>query len=132
MVSGEPVGIQSLSGFDGWPDRRIVGTTSWLLASFQGHGIGTRSRAAVLELAFCYLNSETAKSWVLADNRASAAVSTKLGYGLVDRYDVTEHGRHFTELVYQLDREEWLPSPVRREHAPVVTGAQALVDLLAR
>jgi RimJ/RimL family protein N-acetyltransferase len=55
MVSGQPVGMQSLSGFDRWPHHRIVGTTSWLLAPFQRRYLGTCSRAAVLELALAYL-----------------------------------------------------------------------------
>ena len=109
----EPVGLQSLSGFDQWPRRRIVGTTSWLLASYQGNGLGTRCRAAVLELAFTYLDAEAAKfvgSWVLEQNVASVAVSTRLGYRLIDHHDIIDDGRRYTELVYQLDRQAWLES----------------------
>lgn len=131
MVSGQPVGMQSLSGFDSWPHHRIVGTTSWLLAPFQRRGLGTRSRAAVLELAFSHLRVESAKSWVLEANHASCSVSTTLGYGLIDRHDIIEHGRHYTELVYKIDRDNWLHSPVRRQYAPVITHADALTELLA-
>ncbi|GAS98601.1 GCN5 family acetyltransferase [Mycolicibacterium canariasense] len=132
MVAGEPVGLQSLSGFDQWPQHRVVGTTSWLLGPFQGQGIGTRARAAVLELAFTHLGAESAKSWVLEDNRASIEVSTALGYRLIDRHDITEHGCTYAERVYQLDREAWLASPVRRRHRPVIMGAECLVELLDR
>ena len=132
MVAGEPVGIQSLSGFEQWPHRRIVGTTSWLLAAFQRRGLGTQSRAAVLELAFVQLGAEAAKSWVLADNHASASVSAKLGYELLDGHRITEHGRQYVEHVYRLDRDTWLSSSVRRQHAPVITGAAPLVALLDR
>ena len=130
IVSGQPVGMQSLSGFDRWPHRRIVGTTSWLLAPFQRSGLGTRSRAAVLELAFAHLGAESAKSWVLEDNHASVSVSTKLGYHLIDRHAITEHGRHYTEHVYQLDRDTWLRSPIRRQCLPVITGARPFVELV--
>ena len=132
MVTGQPVGLQSLSGFDRWPHHRVVGTTSWLLAPFQGRGIGTRDRAAVLELAFVHLHAESAKSWVLDDNRASIGVSTTLGYRLIDRHHITEHGCRYAEGVYQLDRDAWLESPVRRRHRPAITGVEHLVDLLNR
>lgn len=131
LVDGEPVGLQSMSGFDRWPARRIVGTTSWLLRSHQGRGIGTRCRAAVLELAFAHLGAESAKSWVLDDNHASVAVSAKLGYRRTSTEQLTEHGRVLTELVYQLDAGDWLDSAVRRDIAPVVTGAAGLVTLLS-
>jgi RimJ/RimL family protein N-acetyltransferase len=131
MAAGQPVGMQSLSGFDQWPLLRIAGTTSWLLAPFQHRGLGTRCRAGVLELAFSYLNVESVKSWVLEENRASISVSTRLGYELVDRHDITEYGRRFTEHVYRLDRDSWLQSPARRQYAPVITGTQRLVELLA-
>ena len=132
MVAGQPVGLQSLSGFDQWPRHRVVGTTSWLLASFQGRGIGTCSRAAVLELAFTHLRAESAKSWVLDANRASVAVSIKLGYHLIDRHDITEHGCRYTEGVYQLERDVWLKSPVRRQYFPAITGVEPLIELLDR
>lgn len=132
IVSDQPVGMQSLSGFDQWRDRRIVGTTSWLLAPFQRRGLGTRSRAAVLELAFAHLSAELAKSWVLEDNRASVTVSTKLGYHLIDRHDITEDRRRHTEHVYQLDCATWLEPPARRPHAPSISGAEPLVELLTR
>jgi len=104
---------------------------SWLLAPFQGRGLGTRSRAAVLELAFSHLRADSAKSWVLDDNHASCSVSITLGYGLIDCHDITERGRHYTEHVYQIDRDEWLHSPVRRQYSPVITNAQPLVELPA-
>ena len=99
---------------------------------FQRRGLGTRSRAAVLELAFAHLHADSARSWVLEDNRASVAVSTKLGYRLIHRHDITEHGRRYVEHVYQLDRGTWLESQVRRQYLPAITGAQSLIELLNR
>ncbi|MGE2714408.1 GNAT family N-acetyltransferase [Mycolicibacterium litorale] len=132
MVEEQPAGVQSLSGFDQWPHHRVVGTTSWLLAAFQDRGIGTLARAAVLELAFAHLRAESAKSWVLDENRASIGVSTKLGYRLIDRHHITEHGSRYAEGVYQLDRDAWLESPVRPRYRPAITGAEHLVHLLDR
>lgn len=132
MIDDAPVGLQSVSGFDAWPHRRVVGTTSWLLSSFQGRGIGTRSRAAVLELAFTYLGVESAKTWVLEDNRASIAVSSALGYRLIDRHTITEDDCRYTEEVHQLDRDAWLHAAARSRYQPSVVGVQPLVDLLQR
>lgn len=131
IVDGEPVGLQSMSGFDQWPARRIVGTTSWVLKPYQGIGLGTRCRAAVLELAFAHLAAESAKSWVLQENAASIGVSTKLGYRLMSSDHIVDYGLTLTELVYQLDAGEWLESAARREHAPIVTGADRLAAVLS-
>ncbi|WP_415795919.1 GNAT family N-acetyltransferase, partial [Mycolicibacterium frederiksbergense] len=107
LVDGAPVGLQSVSGFEQWPQQRTVGTTSWLIAPFQGRGLGTRARAAVLELAFLHLDADTAKSWVLEENTSSARVSTALGYQLVDSHVLVENGRELTEHVYELRRRDW-------------------------
>lgn len=131
FVDGAPVGLQSMSGFEQWPQRRVVGTTSWLIAPFQGRGLGTRARAAVLELAFAQLDAEAAKSWALEENTASTSVSTTLGYRFVDSHVLVEHGRELTEHVYEVGREDWLSSTARRRYAPVITGADALVRQLA-
>jgi RimJ/RimL family protein N-acetyltransferase len=132
VADGEPVGMQSLSGFDQWPSQRIVGTTSWLIKRVQGHGLGTRCRAAVLELAFQHLGAEAAKSWVLHDNHASIGVSAKLGYRVVGEGRIIENGRELTEVVYELSAHDWANSSARRDYAPVIEGADPLVGLLSR
>jgi RimJ/RimL family protein N-acetyltransferase len=131
LVDGAPVGLQSVSGFEQWPQRRIVGTTSWLTAPYQGRGLGTRARAAVLELAFAHLDAESAKSWALEENTASTTVSGTLGYRFVDSHVLVEDRRKLIEHVYELRREDWLGSAARRRFAPVITGADALVRQLA-
>ncbi len=130
VVGGSPVGLQSLSGFEKWPHRRIVGTTSWLTAAFQRRGLGTAARAGVLELAFANLRAEKAKSWALEENIASTTVSRRLGYRLIGAEVIVEHGRQLTEQVYELSAEEWQRSPVRRHLTPVVTGADTLARIL--
>jgi RimJ/RimL family protein N-acetyltransferase len=131
LVDGAPVGLQSVSGFAQWPQQRIVGTTSWLIAPFQGRGLGIRARAAVLELAFGLLDAAAAKSWALEENTASIAVSTSLGYRFVDSHILVEDGRELIEHVYELRREDWLGGAARRRYDPVITGADALVRQLA-
>jgi RimJ/RimL family protein N-acetyltransferase len=69
---------------------------------------------------------------VLDDNRASIAVSSKLGYRLVDRREIIERGCRYTEGVYQVTRTGWLESSVRRRYCPVFTGVDGLVGLLER
>jgi RimJ/RimL family protein N-acetyltransferase len=79
FLDGAVVGTQGL----GARDFAIVGevsTGSWLGGRYQGQGIGTEMRAAVLDLAFAGLNAESAISGAVAGNSASAAVSRKLGY----------------------------------------------------
>ncbi|MGW0160322.1 GNAT family N-acetyltransferase [Mycobacterium sp. NPDC003323] len=131
LVDGRPVGLQSISGFEQWPRHRVVGTTSWLIASHQRRGLGTAARAAVLEFAFAHLRAASARSWALDENVASAAVSTRLGYRMVGSESFVENGRPLTELIYELSADDWLDSPVRRALAPTITGAGALVSLLS-
>jgi RimJ/RimL family protein N-acetyltransferase len=132
LVDGDPVGMQSLSGFDQWPVRRVAGTASWLLAPYQHRGIGTYCRAGVLELAFVHFRAEVAKSWTVQENRASIAVSTKLGYHRIAQHRIVDNGREVSEVVFQLDSEDWFRSPARRRYASVIAGAEPVAALLDR
>jgi RimJ/RimL family protein N-acetyltransferase len=106
FLDGEVVGTQGLTG----QDFAIVGevsTGSWLGQRYQGQGIGTEMRAAVLDLAFGGLRAESAVSGALAGNAASAGVSRKLGYqpnGLVRRHVRDAWG---WEQRFALDRDRW-------------------------
>lgn len=126
VVDGRPVGMQMLTGSRSWPDDRVVGTASWLLREHQGYGIGSRARAAALEFVFAHLDAHAATSWVLADNHASAAVSERLGYAVLDRHELVENGARYDELVYRIEAADWLGSAVRRRYPAVVTGAALL------
>jgi len=76
---GVVVGSQGVGGRD-FPVLREVHTGSWLGRSYQGQGIGTQMRAAVLHLAFEGLGAQCAVSAAFEDNPASLGVSRKLGY----------------------------------------------------
>jgi RimJ/RimL family protein N-acetyltransferase len=76
---GAVVGTQGIGGRD-FALLREVSTGSWLGRHYQGRGIGTEMRAAVLHLAFEGLQAEHAVSGAFEDNAASLAVSRKLGY----------------------------------------------------
>jgi RimJ/RimL family protein N-acetyltransferase len=76
---GRVVGQQSIAAHD-LDVTRQVRTSSWLGRPYQGLGIGTEMRAAVLHLAFACLGADEALSGALQHNLASLAVSRKLGY----------------------------------------------------
>ena len=106
FLDGVVVGAQGISARD-FTIMREVRTGSWLGQRYQGQGIGTEMRAAVLHLAFAGLNAESAITAALTDNPASNAVSRKLGYqpnGLVRTRvrDALGYEQRFT-----LDRDRW-------------------------
>jgi RimJ/RimL family protein N-acetyltransferase len=119
FLDGEVAGTQNLSG----RDFAIVGevsTGSWLGQRYQGQGIGTEMRAAVLDLAFSGLGAESAVSGALAGNAASAGVSRKLGYqpnGVIRRRVRDAPGQ---EQRFALDRDRW------RQHRTVPVETDGL------
>lgn len=111
---GVIVGTQGLRGRD-FAIRREVGTGSWVGRNYQGRGIGTEMRAAVLYLAFEGLGAESATSGAYQDNAASLAVSRKLGYcdDGIERHVV--RGTPTVLRRFRLDRAAW-----RAQHVPAV------------
>jgi RimJ/RimL family protein N-acetyltransferase len=106
---GVVVGTQGMGGKN-FASLREVGTGSWIGLEYQGQGIGTAMRAAVLALAFDGLGAQFAVSAAFTGNPASIAVSRKLGYAEdgIDRYLIRGepvHGRRF-----RMDRATWLAS----------------------
>jgi RimJ/RimL family protein N-acetyltransferase len=76
---GELLGAQELEGND-FPTLRTVDTSSWLVQSARGRGVGKRMRLAVLGLAFGPLSARAAITSAWHDNAASLGVSRSLGY----------------------------------------------------
>ncbi|GAA2411349.1 GNAT family protein [Actinomadura vinacea] len=106
FVDDHIVGVQGIMARD-FTILREVSTGSWLGQRYQGQGIGTEMRAAVLELAFTGLGADSAVTAALTDNAASAAISRKLGYqpnGIV-RTRVRDTLGH--EQRFKLDRDRW-------------------------
>jgi RimJ/RimL family protein N-acetyltransferase len=95
------VGMQSLHG------RGEVSTGSWLGLRYQGRGIGTEMRQAVLHLAFDGLGATSATSEAFLDNPSSLRVSRKLGYrdDGIERQAV--RGKAVTAQRLRLNRAEW-------------------------
>ena len=103
---GRPIGNQTIAA-EGFAATKTVHTGSWLGLEFQGEGVGTEMRAAVLELAFRGLGAEAAQSGALEGNVASTRVSESLGYEVVGEGMVAPRGRPVRETQYRLTREAW-------------------------
>lgn len=121
VYDGLPVGIQDLSARE-FAVTREVSTGSWIGRKYQGNGIGTEMRAAVLHLAFEGLDAAEAISAARDSNVASGGVSRKLGYaddGLerwAVRGELTVHRR------FRIDRVAWLA------HRSVPVTLEGLTD----
>lgn len=79
VVGGQVAGVQDLHA-ERFAALRSVTTGSWLSRNFQGRGLGTEMRLAVLHLAFVGLGAHEAHSSAFETNLASIAVSRRLGY----------------------------------------------------
>jgi RimJ/RimL family protein N-acetyltransferase len=75
----ELLGRQELEGND-FPKLRTVDSSSWLVETLRGQGIGKRMRRAVLALAFGPLGAREAITSAWHDNMASLGVSRAIGY----------------------------------------------------
>jgi RimJ/RimL family protein N-acetyltransferase len=115
VLSGERiVGFQELEGND-FPLLRTVDTSSFLIPSVRGRGLGKQMRRAVLALAFGQLEAAAAVTSAWHDNYASLGVSLALGYrpngetlhAREDRADVMVHLR--------LTRSDWLANDLGRD-----------------
>ena len=122
-AGGHLVGCKALGGLD-FAVRREVSTGSWVGRHYQGRGIGTRMRAAVLHLAFEGLGAQSATSGAYQDNRASLAVSYKLGYADdgIERHTV--RGQLAVLRRLRLNRAAW------QAHRPVPVQIEGLAPCL--
>ncbi|GAA3117660.1 GNAT family protein [Planomonospora alba] len=110
VSDGRVVGTQEIAGA-GFAVTREVSTGSWLGRRFQGRGIGTEMRTAVLHLAFDGLGARYATSGAFADNHASLAVSRRLGYR-DDGFEVlSRRGEAAESRRFRLFREDWTTPP---------------------
>ncbi|MET4642524.1 RimJ/RimL family protein N-acetyltransferase [Streptomyces atratus] len=106
LHEGKVVGRQDLGAAD-FAVTGEVNTGSWLGPAYQGQGIGTEMRAAVLHLAFAGLGARTATSSAMTDNPRSLGVSRRLGY-LPDGLEVAAlRGAPVTLQRLRIDRDRW-------------------------
>lgn len=109
-LGGVIVGTQGVSGRD-FAVLREVSTGSWLGQRYQGQGLGTEMRAAVLHLAFTGLGAEFATSNAFTGNAASLGVSRKLGYLPDGIQRQVLRGRPAALQLLRLDRAGWQARP---------------------
>lgn len=105
-TDGQLAGSQSV-GVDDREPGRVVATGSWLGTAFQGRGIGTEMRAAVLELAFGGLGADAATSAWLEGNDSSRRVSEKLGYRETHLSSKSPRGTPVVSHEVRLERAGW-------------------------
>jgi RimJ/RimL family protein N-acetyltransferase/ribosomal protein S18 acetylase RimI-like enzyme len=118
---GRPVGSQSVRA-ERFAETKRVTTGSWLGREWQGQGLGTEMRAAVLQLAFGGLAANVAVSGAVAGNPQSLGVSRKLGYEVVGAHLVSPRGEPLEHTDLELRREHFRP--------PVPVELVALAPLL--
>jgi RimJ/RimL family protein N-acetyltransferase len=123
FLDGKPIGSQGVEARD-FAARREVETGSWLGAPYQGRGLGTEQRAAVLQFAFAGLGAEAAVSGSFAHNVKSQRVSEKLGYRVTGTRTMQSRGEPVEHYDYRLERGDW--------HSPVpveLTGLDSALPL---
>ena len=104
FLDGSPIGVQSLDLHPKW-----VTTGSWLGAPYQGRGLGTEMRAAVLTYAFDTRGATVARSGAIQGNPQSLGVSRKLGYEVVGTHMVSPRGEPLEHTDVELRRERFRP-----------------------
>jgi len=126
-LDGRVIGSQHLRGAD-FAVTREVSTGSWLGLPYQGRGLGTEMRSAVLGLAFDHLGANRARSEAFTDNPASLAVSRRLGYREDGSRTAVVRGRPRQEIRLLLHRADFQGH--RPLWTPEVSGLDACRELL--
>ena len=106
IEDGRPIGVQELLASD-FAITRTVASGSWLGREFQGRGLGTEARAAILALAFDGLDAVAAESGYFEGNAVSARVSEKLGYQVIGDVTLAVEGRAAHEIKVRCTRQSW-------------------------
>ena len=106
VVDGSVVGTQGVFTTE-WKVSRTVETGSWLGREFQGQGIGTEMRHAVLHLAFDGFGAERATTFAYEDNPASLAVTRAMGYRPNGQDRVARDGGPVLLHRFVMDRDDF-------------------------
>jgi RimJ/RimL family protein N-acetyltransferase len=125
IVDDHIVGAQTMLA-EQFRTLRTVSTGSWLGRSYQGKGIGTEMRSAMLHLAFAGLGAEYALSRAFIDNDASIGVSRRLGYEDAGRELVVRREAPAWILAFRLPRSRW---EQRRRDDIVIGELDACLEL---
>jgi RimJ/RimL family protein N-acetyltransferase len=108
FVGGRPVGVQNAMA-QNFAALGGVKTGSWLGREFQGQGLGTEMRAAILHLVFAGLGARVAYSGAWHDNERSMRVSRAFGYEDNGVTIEARRGRPDRMINLRLERERWEP-----------------------
>ena len=127
---GHAVGIQAVTAGD-FSVRRTVSSGSWIGRKFQGRGLGTEARAAILALAFDGLGALAAESGYFEGNAVSARVSEKLGYLEIGDESVAVEGKRVREIKVRCTPETWARDlvPVSIENLEPCLGLLGAAEL---
>jgi RimJ/RimL family protein N-acetyltransferase len=125
VVDGTIVGLQAADATD-FATLRAVSTGSWLGASYQRKGIGTEMRAAILHLAFAGLGAHYSHTAAFDDNRASLAVTRKLGCEPDGTRRVVRRGEAASQTTFHMSRERW--ERIRRDDI-AIDGLEPCLEL---
>lgn len=106
IVDGGIVGTQSVIA-ENFSALGSVTTGSFLFQPYQGKGIGTEMRSAILHLAFAGLEASVALTGAWEDNLQSFGVTRKLGYEFEGRRRALSRGVPREMIGYRLTREAW-------------------------
>lgn len=106
LRDGQVVGTQGMHG-SRFSVTREVETGSWVGGRFQGQGVGTAMRRAVLHLAFAGLGAQAARSSAFSDNGASIRVSNRVGYATDGTETKDRRGRRSTLVRFLMTRDAW-------------------------
>lgn len=100
------IGVQSLTS-EHFTTTRSAESGSWLGHAWQGKGIGTLNRIAILTLAFEGLGATEVTTSAWADNVASNAVTRKLGYEPNGEERLDREGLSTVQKRFRMSREMW-------------------------
>ncbi|MDH2445320.1 GNAT family protein [Amnibacterium sp. CER49] len=119
------IGVQTLVAKD-FPTTRTAESMSWLGRDWQGRGIGTLQRVAILTFAFEGLGAEVVTTSAWADNAASNAVTRKLGYRPNGEEVLEREGRAAVLKHYRLDRTGWDRRPEEFRQVVQIEGLEPI------
>ena len=128
VLDGQVIGSQGLNSKE-FAITREATTGSWLNRKYQGRGLGTEMRAAVLFFAFDSLGAEVAITDFFHWNERSKGVTRKLGYSPNGQKTIVIDGKAVTVELYRMTRANWEQNA--RGYVPVtVENADACLELL--
>jgi RimJ/RimL family protein N-acetyltransferase len=129
-LDGTLIGVQALEA-DDFPTARSAESGSWLGRDWQGRGIGTLLRIAILSFAFEGLGANEVRTSAWADNAPSTAVTRKLGYEPNGEQVLDREGSATVLKRYRIDRATWERRPLELRQHVQMDGLDAVRDWLS-